>query len=271
MSNSQVSLPALDAGIHFSGNPSGELVLLFHSSLSTAGQWKGLVKELNPDFLCVAVDSVGYGQAPKREKLEGYQLLDEAKRAAMALQKAGFSLSAKTKIHLVGHSFGAAIALRFAAEYRACIKSLSIFEPVAFHLLDPSDSGFQEVQQVDADVFSSEQDVAAVRFYEYWNGAGNFAKLPSKIQQRFARLMPVVTSDFHALMHCEKTLDDYQEFDFPKLLMFGNQTRHSAKQVIAALQQRWPDATTVSVDGGHMSPVLTPDAVNPHIAKFIRQ
>lgn len=273
---------ALDSGIHISNNLDGnepnqafDVVLLFHSSLSTAGQWKALTKSLlantGTHYVCVAVDATSYGQAPQRDQLDSFQLFDEVQRAASALQHAGLSLENVASIHLVGHSFGAAIALRFAAEYPQTIKTLSVFEPVAFHLLDKSDSGYQEVEGVETDVFKTEGKIAAIRFYEYWNGAGNFSKLPTKVQERFARLMPIVTSDFYSLMHCDKTLNDYQHFTFPKLLMFGEQTRHSAKQVVKALQKTWPDLTTVSVSGGHMSPVVTPEDVNPHILAFITE
>lgn len=263
-------LRALDAGIHISGNVDGDVVLLFHSSLSTAGQWNALIQQLEADYLCIAVDSVSYGKAAMRDKLDGYQLADEVERAAQAIQHAGLLLDSPASIHLIGHSFGGAIALRFAAEYPLAIASLSVFEPVAFHLLDEENSGYQEVQQVEETVFKSELSVAAVRFYEYWNGEGNFAKLPIKIQDRFTRLMPIVTSDFYALMHCDKTLDDYQPFNFPKLLMFGEQTRDSAKQVVKALKGIWPDLKIESVSGGHMSPVITPDEVNPYILTFLK-
>lgn len=271
MSSTETLLPALDTGIHISGNPEGETIVFFHSSLSTAGQWKSLIKSLQHKYLCVAIDALGYGKAPVRENLDGYHLLDEVERAANALQHANLPMNATNKVHLVGHSFGAAIAMRFASQYSSAIASLAIFEPVAFHLLDKADTGYLEVERVDETVFKSDAETAAKGFYEYWNGEGNFARLPAKIQVRFASLMATVTSDFHALMHCEKTLQDYQHFDFPKLLMFGEQTRHSAKQVVAALKGNWSNLTTVSVSGGHMSPVSTPEEVNPHILEFLTQ
>ncbi len=86
-------------------------------------------------------------------------------------------------IHLVGHSYGGAVALRFAMQQPERLRSLVLIEPVAFHLLrdespDPANRRlFGEVMEIGGPGVagprpSGDYRRAMARFVDYWNGEG---------------------------------------------------------------------------------------------------
>jgi pimeloyl-ACP methyl ester carboxylesterase len=77
----------------------------------------------------VALDLYGYGESDSWPGNGPFTLTAEA-ALADAVLPTGNGL-----IHLVGHSYGGAVALRFATQYPERLRSLVLIEPVAFHLL----------------------------------------------------------------------------------------------------------------------------------------
>jgi pimeloyl-ACP methyl ester carboxylesterase len=134
---------------------SGETVLLLHSSASSSAQWRALTEILQVRWGVLAPDLYGYGKTDQRLCVGSPGLADE-----VALADAVLAQSAE-RIHLVGHSYGGAVALCFAAHRPERLLSLTLIEPVAFHLLCGAPEGtaehglFREVAALAADVTQS--------------------------------------------------------------------------------------------------------------------
>ena len=120
----------LHKGVYISGQ--GTPVVLIHSSLSSAKQWLLLVKLLEPNFLVINVDILGYGNADKVSDEKNYNFDVEIERIEKVLD----CVAPNKPLHIVGHSCGGAIALKLAVEQPERLLSLSLYEPVAFHLLE---------------------------------------------------------------------------------------------------------------------------------------
>src|SRR6185369_2492487 len=105
--------------------------------------------------------------------------------------------------HLVGHSYGGAVALRFCHRSPERIRSLTVFEPVSFHLLGLADPGLQPVfslmEELGRLLAADRRVDAAATFLDYWSGTGSFAQYPTRVQQDFARRTPKLALDFQAL------------------------------------------------------------------------
>src|SRR5215471_15822402 len=100
-----------------------ETVVLLHSSASSSAQWRSLTRALQPHRCVFAPDLPGYGRSEQRS---GPGLPGLADAAAMIGTVLGGSAE---RIHLVGHSYGAAVALRFAADHPERLLSLTLIEP----------------------------------------------------------------------------------------------------------------------------------------------
>src|SRR5262249_21386735 len=124
--------------------------LLLHSTASSGAQWRSLTETLGGGRRVVAPDLYGYGETDPWPGHGPFTLADEAALAEAVLPPG------RGPIHLVGHSYGGAPALHFAMRQPERLRSLTLIEPVAFHLLrdDGSDPAhrrlFQEVTEIAA-------------------------------------------------------------------------------------------------------------------------
>ena len=255
----------LSKGIFVSG--SGPAVVFLHSSLSSSRQWQPLVAQLEGDFTCINIDILGYGAADKVADPDNYNFTVEAERINQAINTA----IGDQPYHLVGHSCGGAIALKLAVEAPHRLLSLSLFEPVAFHLLP---LGTEERAMADAfgqQVARVDNYKAAEMFTELWNRPGFFKALPPKMQASMANDMTKVVLDFKGLTSEQYTVADLGAIKAPSLFLTGKYSpalsHHLAEQIISGLAQ----VKSVEILAGHMAPISDSGLVLPLIKEFIEQ
>ena len=85
-------------------------MVCLHANASTSGQWRGLIERLSGRYRVLAPDSYGAGKSPDWPSDRVISLQDEAAFVEPVFAAAG------TPFTLVGHSYGAAIALRAALD-----------------------------------------------------------------------------------------------------------------------------------------------------------
>jgi pimeloyl-ACP methyl ester carboxylesterase len=107
----------------------GPLVMLVHSSVSGARQWRGLTEDLKGHFHVRAVNLFGYGKTPPWPAESRQSLADQARLVEAALP------AGTDQICLVGHSFGGAVAMKVAARLSRRVAKLVLLEPIPFQLL----------------------------------------------------------------------------------------------------------------------------------------
>ena len=107
----------------------GPPVILAHCSSASHREWLQLIEALSPEWRLLAPGFIGYGQSgawPESKAFTGEAdvgvLLELARKTAKS-------------VHLVGHSYGAALALEAARELGPKVQSLTLVEPVSFNLL----------------------------------------------------------------------------------------------------------------------------------------
>jgi len=244
-------------------------VVLLHSSLSSRSQWTTLMAEQEANYRFIAIDLLGYGKSafPTEAAAAGYTLAHEADAVAAALAS---HLDAGEQFHLVGHSYGGATALRLARQMRERVLSLSLFEPVAFHLLPASDAGRQEIEAVVANINAAETAEDATRtFIDYWNRAGAFDSLPEVQRQRFTNGIAKVKLDFIALLGEPARVPDMAQLDLPALVMAGAKGPVSTRRVAETLAAALPQGQFMLTAGGHMAPITHAADVNQVLLGFL--
>ena len=252
----------------------GEDVLLFHCSASSGKQWDGLTDLLGDEFHAVAPDLMGYGGS---EGWPGRGPLTLAEQARTMLASLGDHADG---VHLVGHSCGGAVAMRAALELGSRLRSLTLIEPSAFHLLrrgDPGEIGFwYEISNVAADVWhgvrSGDAHGGMARFVDYWSGAGAWSVLRDDMQDRLAAQISTVATDFAVLFSETSGIAEFAAIEAPVLILQGSHSPAPSRRLCALLNTALPNSRLRTIEGaGHMSPMSHAFEVNGRIRDHLFQ
>jgi pimeloyl-ACP methyl ester carboxylesterase len=156
---------------------SGPVVILVHSSVSGARQWRGLIDDLKGHFRVRAVNLFGYGKTPPWPAEARQTLTDQARLVEGAIP------AGAEEIYLVGHSFGGAVAMKVAARLLGRVAKLVLLEPIPFRLLAQAGrmDAFAEAMNLRNVIKKygvlGEWATAAEKFADYWTGAGTWRVL----------------------------------------------------------------------------------------------
>jgi pimeloyl-ACP methyl ester carboxylesterase len=104
-------------------------VIALHFSGAGANQWRALDELLDGRYALIAPEHYGCDRVGPWSGERAFTLADEAARTVEIIDRQ------RSKIHLVGHSYGGGIALRVALERPHGVASNTLYEPSAFHLL----------------------------------------------------------------------------------------------------------------------------------------
>jgi pimeloyl-ACP methyl ester carboxylesterase len=262
-----------DTRPHIRSAGTGPNVLCLHSSASSSKQWQSLMDELSPEFQVSAVDLYGYGKSPEWRGELPVSLSDEVALVKTALDELD------GPVHLVGHSYGGAVAMELARTHPDRIESLSVYEPVMFsHLFedDPGQEAAREIhfveQQVRQLVKAGKKEAAARMFIAYWTDDKAWDGFDDRQRQAIIEKMTKVTFDFAAVFSNPTALAEYESIDIPMLLLYGTESPWSTRRIVELLRETIPHVEMHPLSGlGHMGPVTHPTRVNPVISRFVRK
>ena len=251
----------------------GPGVVCTHANASSSGQWRGLMDLLAPKFHVFAPDSYDSGKSPQWPSDRVIRLRDEVALIEPVLTRAGPSLA------LVGHSYGAAVALIAALANPGRVHAMAVYEPTLFALLDaetPAPNEAEGIRNVLADASAAldagNQDAAAERFIDYWMGAGSWEQIPAQRKAPIAASVRNIRRWGHALLTERTPLVAFRALDIPVLYMVGRRSTPAAHGVARLLATTLPRAELVEFeDLGHMGPVTHPDQVNEAIEQFLER
>ena len=250
----------------------GDNIVCLHSSLGSSRQWFGLMDRLDDSYRVTATDLYGYGNSPKWHLDRAFTLDDDVDFFAPVLE------AMNGPIHLVGHSYGAAVTLKAAQRYADKIASLTIYEPVVFTALFAS----SETQQVAGEIVefkneieqayrSGRADTATRKFIEYWSGPGAWDKFCPQQKSKLRGKIGTVLENFEAIFAEQNALFPLESLHIPALCLYGEESPRSTQVISQMLSKVLPDAELRPMPGmGHMGPITHRETVNDQIEAFIR-
>ena len=250
---------------------SGRLVVLVHSSVAGARQWRKLIELLAGSFHLKAVNLFGYGRTPAWTASRSQTLADQA-----ALIEAIIPGSLQD-IGLVGHSFGGSVAMRAAAALGGRVSRLVLLEPNPFHLL--RDYGRAEAFAEAARLRGIVKDhgargewmVAAERFADYWGGVGTWDATGPDRRAAFAEALKPNFHEWDAVMNETTSLETWARELPPKsLVVYDAGTVRPIREIVELISAATAWRMQTISRGGHMAPLTHPDLVNPIVADFLR-
>ena len=254
--------------LHVERAGSGAPVLLLHSSGLSGRQWKRLASQLLSGGLRTVVpDLTGHGASEPLIEPQAFSFREDVAGTIALLQAEGPS-------HLVGHSYGGLVALQAAGRVPPLVRSLVVYDPVAFGVLDPfEDAGaLRELASLDLTWGPGEADRERwlTAFVDYWGGGrGAWSGLREEARAEFRRVSWAVREGVRSLMEDATPVSSYRPVTAPILVITGAQSPLAARSVVKRLGESLGAKTATVPGAGHMGPMTHADAVNGVVIKAL--
>ena len=249
----------------------GPGVVCLHSNAATSSQWRALMDRLAARHHVLAADSLGAGNSPAWPADRVVTLHDEVALLQPVFARAGDPHA------LVGHSYGAAVALMAALAQPRRVRALAVYEPTLFGLLEqqlpghPATAGIRAtVADAAAAIRAHDRTAAARRFIDYWMEPGAWERVPPARRPAIEASMAHVAGWAAALFGEPTPLQAFQALRVPVLCMVGARSPASSREVARLLTGALPNVTVAEfAELGHMGPVTHPEVVNGAIEAFL--
>ena len=236
-------------------------LLAVHCSLAHSGTWRGVATELEDSVTVTAFDLLTHGRSPDWDGQGDFQFRNV--EAALSL--------VSQPMDLIGHSFGATVALQLAAQYPDLVRSLTLIEPVFFAVATADDPNAAQVLADESRPFidmleAGDAAMAARLFNRMWSsGAPRWPDMAETTRAAMVRAIQIVPACDQAIFTDRAGLlvpGGMDHLTMPVLLLRGSNTNPAIATVNAGLHQRLPNARSTVIEGaGHMVPISHPAEV----------
>ena len=247
----------------------GAPVVFLHSSGLSGRQFKRLATTLaDRGFRTILPDLGGHGKSPAIAFPAPFSITDDVDAIAALLR------AQSTSVHLVGHSYGALAALHVALRMPDKIRSMALFEPVAFGMLDPNvhREACAELERAAGTWGTSDADHDAwlQKFVDYWGGQGAWQSQKEEARAEFRRVGWAVHEGVRSLLEDRTPLSSYAAIEAPMTLMTAERSPLAARTVVELLGASRKNAHVVRfANAGHMAPLTHAAEVNAVIVDAI--
>jgi pimeloyl-ACP methyl ester carboxylesterase len=253
----------------------GAPVVFVHGAISDHRAWEGQRDVVAQQYRYIALTQRYFGTAPWPDSGEKFSLATHADDLAVFIRelKAG-------PVHVVGWSYGGAIALALAVQHPELLKSLFLHEPagIASFVTDPADAkaaGEDRREMVGpASGASKAGDTAgAVRlFFDGVNGRpGIFETLPAATRSMCLDNARTIPLQFGAPPPPALSCAQLGQIKVPVTVAKGELTRTTFRILADTASRCMPGSRLVVVSQGrHAAPALTPAAFNDALLDFLK-
>lgn len=246
------------ARLSYRRDGAGDPVVLVHSTGCSGSQWGQTTEGLAHAYHVIRPDLYGHGGSAPWPGRRAVTLRDEAAVVGAVMEMAG------GPVHLVGHSYGGAVALRAAMDFPGRVRTLTVVEPAAFFLLrgrgQADDRLAAEIEEVALAVVTAvvtgAHDDGMEHFVDYWNGDGAWAALPEERRTALSSRIHAVALNFAAVSAENLRLADFRRLVSPTLVVRGDRSPATTRRIAEMLAATVPGARLETVAGaGHMLPM----------------
>jgi pimeloyl-ACP methyl ester carboxylesterase len=230
----------------------GTPVLLLHGSASSSAMWTPVINALKARFRLIAPDLIGYGRTDSWPDGYVFGLDDELRLIEPLIEHLPGG------VHVVAHSYGGVVALALARAGRVGIRSLTLIEPVAFHIARDDPQAWAEVERFSGGfgerMAKGEVEDAMRHFVDYWSSAGTWEAMDDGTRAHMRRAAQKIMHEFHAAS-ADQAVDALRDVAFPVRLIAGDMSPLPVRRIAALIAERLPNASLQVIAGAnHLLP-----------------
>lgn len=246
-----------------------EAVVFVHASASGIAQWRAYQQALSDRYVTAAVNLYGYGATTPWGRPYRQRLGDQAGLVGTVIQAIG------RPTHVVGHSFGGAVALETARQCRDDVVSVAVYEPTVFWMLQTEAPECWEeisamVRAVQTGVAAGDLRGAASGFVDYWAQGRQWERMSDRQRATAASAMASVAHEADALTSPPADPDAWlADVPVPTLVMQAQDSPAPVREVARLLTEHGQRRLHVIDSGGHMAPVTNPAGVLGVLQPFL--
>lgn len=254
----------------------GEPVVLVHGSGATdLRTWGAQIQSFDGRYRIFAYSRRYH--YPNPWSGDGSEINDLAVQAAdLAALVAALRIG---RVHLVGSSFGADIALRAAVDHPIMLRTVILAEPGLFHWLVmlPSGAGLFErftgaIRPAKEALLSGDPVTGARLWIDSFLKSGTFDQLPPAVHQRIMTNARHIGFEPTSLAEISGgvTREEVAAIRVPLLLLRGDESAPMFHLVMDELERVMPQAARATVEGAsHLLHVMNPAGFNAAVVSFL--
>jgi pimeloyl-ACP methyl ester carboxylesterase len=247
-------------------------VIALHCSLGSGRQWTRLSEAFGASYRVIAPDIAGY--AGNRGSFDlPLTLADEV---AFLLDRIDAGAG---PVHLIGHSYGGAIAFKMAtaSPLASRVRSLTLIEPVLPTLLKENaadrrlhDLFAQLASNVSHDLWRGMSVEAVERFMTYWHGSAAAEPMSAEVKLRMIEHIDKLAYDFAAALSEENVTAAATGIKVPTLLFSGGLSPYMTQRIVGRLASLIDGAEMHHLpSAGHMLPLTHARQINQQIVAHV--
>jgi pimeloyl-ACP methyl ester carboxylesterase len=232
---------------------------LIHCALGRASNWRPFLNALERPVSPLLIELPGHGLA------EDY---DPSRDFADQAIEIAIDEMPSDPVPLIGHSYGAALALRLAVERPYRVSSLVLIEPVFFAAV----KGRWAFEKIERDLASfakrmssAEHATAAKEFHAIWGDGRSWGDLTPDQRAYIVDRIPLIPPGDTLIVQDRSNIlspGRLEDLEMPVTFVDGGDSHPSIPEIISTLGDRIPNAEWVTVpDAGHMVPITHPERV----------
>ncbi len=253
------------------GPEDGRPIVFLHSSGMSGRQWRYYARVLGdrgwrahvPDFIGCGRSEPWRGDGP-------FHYLADLRMADELIRRLGRPCT------LVGHSYGAFLAIQLATTLGERIEKLAVWEPVAWGVLyeeGPEGEAFHrdQVERGFFDDATGGTEPWMKAFVEWWSGEGAWEAIGERGRAQMMRSARKTFEEVRSLGEDRTSSIHYQSITAPTLLMNGSESPPQARRVCERLATVIPKAERQTLEAGHLAPMNAIAQVAPALFEWLER
>ncbi len=225
----------------------GEPLVLVHGFTGSRLDWVDVIDDLRVGSDVVRYDNRGHGESTKTGDEASYTIDALTSDLLAVVDELGID-----RFHLLGHSLGGIVSMRFAIAHADRLRSLVLMDTAGAAIIDENAAVMFEagIEMVRANGLTSLYDLAAPSF-----GEGPRAdELRARVRTKFTQMDPAAFVALgHALLSYDSMLDELSTLDLPTTVIVG-ENDIGIRMGCETLAETTQGARLVVIDGAGHSP-----------------